>query len=84
MATALKEGFEGITLPQIRTVIIPGYCHEILKFCPNVKTVWCTVEDKNKLIPTISSYCREVVELRGVDLEEDRMQSNVGFLHFGF
>ena len=33
MVTAIKNGFQGVVLPspRIRTLIIPGHCHEILK-----------------------------------------------------
>ncbi|KAF9532112.1 hypothetical protein CPB83DRAFT_848367 [Crepidotus variabilis] len=72
MTTALKDGFQGISLPQIRTVIVPGYCHEILRCCPGTKTVWCTEEDGSKLVTVIGSHCKEVVELRGVLFDDTK------------
>ena len=36
MTSAIRNGFEEVVLPTIRTLIIPGHCHEILKCCPQV------------------------------------------------
>ncbi|KDR85740.1 hypothetical protein GALMADRAFT_384480 [Galerina marginata CBS 339.88] len=65
MMTALEAAFEGVVIPTIRTLIIQGYCHDILKCCPNVTTVWCIRDDGRKLLPVIETHCKFVEELRG-------------------
>ena len=65
MTTVIKEGFRGVVLPGIRTLIIPGHCHEILKCCPQVTSVWCNSGDGSKLATVILRFCREVQEMRG-------------------
>ncbi|PPQ99541.1 hypothetical protein CVT24_005331 [Panaeolus cyanescens] len=64
MTTALKTGFENVTLSNIRTIIGPGNCHEILKRCPNVTTVWCTTGDGSTLVGVMRKHCPNVEELR--------------------
>ncbi|KIM47668.1 hypothetical protein M413DRAFT_62699 [Hebeloma cylindrosporum] len=70
MTTALKNGFENVTLPNIKTLIIPGYCHEILKRCPRATTVWCIRDDGSKLVGVIAKHCKEVEEMRGFSSHE--------------
>jgi Zn-finger nucleic acid-binding protein len=65
MTTAIKEGFQGVVLPRIRTLIIPEHGHEILKCCPKVTKVWCNRGDGNRLVTVIGKYCKEVQEMRG-------------------
>ena len=65
MTTAIKNGFQGVVLPKIRTLIIPEYCHEILRCCPRVTKVWCNRGDGSQLVRVISDYCKEVQEMRG-------------------
>ncbi|KDR85741.1 hypothetical protein GALMADRAFT_218830 [Galerina marginata CBS 339.88] len=74
MTTAIKTGFEGVELPSIRTLIIPGYCHEILQRCPNVTIVWCIRDDGSKLITVIAKHCKAVEEMRGFSGEESIMK----------
>ena len=66
MSTALKNGFQGVTLSGIRTLIIPEQCHAILKYCPHVTKVWCNRGDGSYLVTAIAKYCNEVQELRGI------------------
>ena len=75
MTTALKNGFERVTLSNIKTLVIPGYCHEILKRCPRVTTVWCTRDDGSKLISVIEKHCKEVEDMRGFSVEERLIKS---------
>ena len=75
ISKALKEGFSGKCLPQIRNVVVPGYCHEILKCCPGIKSVWCIREDGRKLISVIAKDCKEVEELRGFRPDESMIKS---------
>ena len=69
MTTAIKNGFEGVVLPRIRTLIIPGNCHEILRCCPHVTKVWCNRDDGQKLMTVIAKHCREVQDLRGFNID---------------
>ena len=75
ISKALKEGFVGIRLPQIRHLILPGYCHEIVKCCPGVAKIWCIRDDGWKLITAIAKNCKEVEELRGFQTDEKMMKS---------
>jgi hypothetical protein len=65
MTSQIKAGFEGITLPAVRNLIIPGYCHELLKRCPEARSVRCTREDGSKLVTVIKKSCTKVEEMRG-------------------
>jgi hypothetical protein len=73
MTTAIKNGFQGVVLPRIRTLIIPGHCHEILKCCPKVTKVWCNRSDGSKLVTVIAKYCKEVQEMRGFYANDENM-----------
>jgi hypothetical protein len=84
MTTALKNGFENVTLPNIRTLIIPGYCHEILKRCPRVTTVWCIRDDGSKLVSVLATHCKEVEEMRGFSCHEKLLKSLFRFKHSRF
>lgn len=76
MAKHLREAFrDQLVLPNIRTLVIQGYCHDVLRCCPNVVTVWCIRENGSKLIPYIKSHCPKVAELRGFDGEENIVMS---------
>ena len=65
MTTAIKNGFQGVVLPGIRTLIIPGHCHEILKCCPQVTKLWCNDGNGSKLVTVMAKYCKDVQEMRG-------------------
>ncbi|KAH6917082.1 hypothetical protein BKA70DRAFT_1417857 [Coprinopsis sp. MPI-PUGE-AT-0042] len=65
MTTKIREGFEGVTLPTVRNLIIPGYCHELLKCCPEARSVRCTRDDGSKLVTVIKKSCKKVEEMRG-------------------
>jgi len=38
----LRAGFKSITLPQIRTAILPASAHHILRHCPNIEDLTCS------------------------------------------
>ena len=73
MTTAIKNGFQGVVLPRIRTLIVPGNCHEILRCCPQVTKVWCNRDDGSKLVTVIAKYCKEVQEMRGFSSADDKV-----------
>ena len=72
---AIKNGFQGVVLPKIRTLIIPEVCHEILKCCSQVTQVWCTNGDGDQLAMVIAEYCKEVREIRGFSAKKDLVES---------
>ncbi|TEB36836.1 hypothetical protein FA13DRAFT_1727209, partial [Coprinellus micaceus] len=75
MTTAIKNTFEKASLPTVRTVIVPGFCHEILRACPEVRSVWCTEEDGSKLIGALGKgKCTKVEEVRGCSLSDTMMK----------
>lgn len=75
MTTAIKITFEKASLPTVRTVIVPGFCHEILRACPEVRSVWCTEEDGSKLIGALGKgKCSKVEEVRGCALSDTMMK----------
>ena len=71
----MKSGFQGVTLPRIRTLIIPGHCHEILRCCPQVTKVWCNHGNGTNLVTVIAKYCKEVQEMRGFLADENLVKS---------
>ena len=73
MTTDIKNGFQGVVLPRMRTLIIPGHCHEILKCCPQVTKVWCNRGDGSQLVTVIAKYCKEVQEMRGFSPEDGKL-----------
>lgn len=74
MTTAIKDAFEGIVLPHVRTVIVPGYGHELLKCCPGVRSVRCIRDDGSKLVTVIVKHCKHVEEMRGFYIDEKMMK----------
>ena len=75
MTTAIKSAFEKASLPTVRTVIVPGFCHEILRACPEVRSVWCTEGDGSKLIGALGKgKCNKVEEVRGCVLSDTMMK----------
>lgn len=74
MTTAIKDGFQNIVLPHVRTVIVPGYGHELLKCCPGVRSVYCIREDGSKLVSVIAKNCKHVEEMRGFFIDEKMMK----------
>ncbi|TFK26660.1 hypothetical protein FA15DRAFT_263770 [Coprinopsis marcescibilis] len=67
MTTVIKDAFENVTLPTVRTLIIPGYCHEVLKSCPETRSIRCIRDNGSKLVTVIKSFCKKAEELRGFD-----------------
>ncbi|KAF8910142.1 hypothetical protein CPB84DRAFT_1360461 [Gymnopilus junonius] len=66
----LEEPFQGVTFPNIRTLIIQGYCHHILSSCTNTTTLWCVRDDGRKLVAKIEKHCKLLQEVRGFDLDK--------------
>lgn len=81
MSKHLKEALrDKLVLPSVRTLVIQGYCHDVLRCCPNVVTVWCIREDGSKLVAMIKSHCKNVEELRGFGGQEKIIASMHSFL----
>ncbi|KAF5323441.1 hypothetical protein D9611_005560 [Ephemerocybe angulata] len=72
MPKVIKSAFDStVPLSSVRTVVIPGTCHELLKCCPGAETVWCNQGTGQKLVTVISLYCKQVTEVRGFRCEEN-------------
>ncbi|TCD71638.1 hypothetical protein EIP91_007385 [Steccherinum ochraceum] len=63
MTSMLKTHFEGHVFPQVRTVILPNCAHNVLRSCPEVRSVTCNEHDGGKLIAPIGSSCKKVETL---------------------
>lgn len=50
MMTPLKNAFEKVSLPQIKTIILPTCAHNVLRSCPNVAELTCNEHDGGKLV----------------------------------
>jgi hypothetical protein len=84
MTTTIKSTFEKASLPTIRTVVVPAYCHEILRACPEVRSVWCMEEDGGKLVAALGKgKCGKVEELRGCSLTHHMMKRTSRALSLG-
>jgi hypothetical protein len=71
MKTQIKDGFQGVIIRRIRTLIIPEYCFGILKCCPQVTKLWCNHGDGRQLLAVIRKYCKKVQEIRGFRISAD-------------
>lgn len=76
MTTHIQKSFSGqdITLPSIRKLIIPGMCHELMKVCPEVRSVWCTTEGGSKLVGVMGKFCKKVEEVKGFWFDDNLMK----------
>lgn len=72
MTTALKVAFNDVTLSSILYVNLPGYAHEFLKCCANVKDVECVRDDGSKLVTMIAKNCHSVEKIAGF-LPDDKL-----------
>ena len=77
LTSEIESGFQGVVLPRIRTLIIPGDCHEILKCCPQVTKVWCNRDNGSQLVAVIAKYCKEVEEMRGFLADEEFIKRDI-------
>ncbi|KNZ82316.1 hypothetical protein J132_00131 [Termitomyces sp. J132] len=65
MTTHLKNAFGQHKIPQVRTIVLPDYAHNVLRACPEVRVVMCNCEEGSKLIGAIAKECKKVQVLRG-------------------
>ncbi|KDQ60174.1 hypothetical protein JAAARDRAFT_125597 [Jaapia argillacea MUCL 33604] len=67
MTSALGKAFENVSLPTIRTVILPSCAHNIIKCCPEVRDVTCNEDDGSKLIGSlVKGGCNKVERIAGI------------------
>ena len=66
MTTPLKTYFEGRALPQIDTIVLPNWAHNVLRACPEVRHVTCSGDDGGKLVSAIGASCKNVEVLLGI------------------
>jgi hypothetical protein len=71
MPNVLKNAFKEVNLPNVRTVIIPGVCHELLRRCPGAERVWCVQGSSDKLVTVIHTSCPNVEEVKGFQCQKD-------------
>ncbi|KAJ6620579.1 hypothetical protein B0H10DRAFT_1791457 [Mycena sp. CBHHK59/15] len=74
MTTHLKNGFAGISLPNVRQLILPSWAHEILRCCPEVRHVICTADDGGKLVSAIAKCCKKVEILEGFHFDDEKVR----------
>ena len=65
LTTVLKNEFEGMHYPQIRTIALPTCAHHILRACPNVVDVTCNEDDGSQLLSAMHKVCKDVEVLEG-------------------
>lgn len=83
MTTALKDAFEEHTFPQVESIFLPPYCHNILRSCPSVRKVTCNdAEDASKLISAIAKECKHVEEVDGFSFQEEQTVKRRFFFFF--
>ncbi|EKM50287.1 uncharacterized protein PHACADRAFT_178866 [Phanerochaete carnosa HHB-10118-sp] len=68
MTTALKDAFEYVSLPQIRTLILPTCAHNILRACPNIVDLTCNEGDGSQLISAMAKASPNVEVVREIRL----------------
>ncbi|GLB42809.1 hypothetical protein LshimejAT787_1202580 [Lyophyllum shimeji] len=74
MTTHLKNAFEGHKFPAIRTVVLPSHAHNVLRCCPEARTVVCNCDDGSKLVSAIAKECKKVQRLEGFSIDEKMMK----------
>lgn len=74
MTTALKQWFEGKQYPQIKSIILPAYAHNLLRACPAVEDVTCNREDPSKLLNAIIKECPKVQRFMGLSASNTMMK----------
>ncbi|KAI0790800.1 hypothetical protein C8Q75DRAFT_806180 [Abortiporus biennis] len=66
IATALKDAFSHVDLPQIHTLILPDCAHDILRSCSGARNITCNEHDGEKLLDTIYDSGLDIQSLRNV------------------
>lgn len=69
MVSLLKDAFANEKCPQIRTIVLPGLAHGILRACPEVRDVTCNdALGSQLLLSAIDTECRKVEIVAGIDV----------------
>ncbi|KAF8063486.1 hypothetical protein FPV67DRAFT_247068 [Lyophyllum atratum] len=74
MTGHLKSAFDGHSFPAIQTIVLPSHAHNVLRCCPEVKTVVCNYDDGSKLVSAIAKGCKKVQRLEGFRPDEKMMK----------
>ncbi|KAG5652110.1 hypothetical protein H0H81_006284 [Sphagnurus paluster] len=74
MTTHLKNAFQGHKFPAIQVVVLPDHAHNVLRSCPEARTVICNGSDGGKLISAIAKECKKVQRLEGFHANEALMK----------
>lgn len=80
LTTPLKNAFEGLVFPQIRTVILPAVAHNVLRCCPEVREVTSPAGDCTSVLGAILKNCRKV-EILDVVVNDEAMKRMYFCLH---
>lgn len=68
MLATLRGAFEGQKYPQIKTIVLPGCAHWVLRACPDVIDVACNDWRNTELLEAIDIQCRQVEVVTGIDV----------------
>ncbi|KAG6833306.1 hypothetical protein H0H87_008938 [Tephrocybe sp. NHM501043] len=74
MTTHLKNAFEGHTIRQVQTIVLPDHAHNVLRSCPEVRSVMCNYGDGGKLVSAIQKVCKKVERLDGFKPDDKLMK----------
>lgn len=66
MATAIKTALEGVSFPQIRTVVLPLTATAVLRSCPNVTRIALHHYGYGDPLRIIRDFCPRVEILQGL------------------
>jgi hypothetical protein len=70
----MSQYFSGVRFPSLRTVILPAHAHDLLRRCPEVRTVVCTDGDANKLVDALHFREGKAEVLKGFFIDIDHME----------
>ena len=64
--TSLEDALMGVTLPQIKTLVMPPIVHPLLQNCHDVEDVVCVVMDEN---PSYDRFLGSLASMSGSKVE---------------
>ena len=79
MTTSIRLAFENITLPSVKTLAVPDYCHEMLRSCPGARKVHCTAENGSRLIGAVAKRCGALEEMAGLRADGNMLKRAFSF-----
>jgi hypothetical protein len=73
----LGIAFGGVEIPSLRTILLPGAAHHILRSCPNVEDVTCIDSNGDEILRAIAARCPKVMRISGVDPSLEGLKSRL-------